>query len=151
VLTELWRGEPVTFHGEHVTVTGVTMLPPPLQQPRIPIWCGGRWPNKAPFRRAARWDGVMPTHTGYGLGETMPPAELAAVMRYISEHREDGAPPLAVALEGRTDGAAADRGGRHVGAYREAGLTWWVEALGWWRSDPAGAMARIRQGPSLLN
>ena len=26
------------------------------------------WPNKAPFRRAARWDGVMPTHTGYGLG-----------------------------------------------------------------------------------
>jgi alkanesulfonate monooxygenase SsuD/methylene tetrahydromethanopterin reductase-like flavin-dependent oxidoreductase (luciferase family) len=61
VLTELWRGEPVTFHGEHVTVTGVTMLPPPLQQPRIPIWCGGRWPNKAPFRRAARWDGVMPT------------------------------------------------------------------------------------------
>jgi alkanesulfonate monooxygenase SsuD/methylene tetrahydromethanopterin reductase-like flavin-dependent oxidoreductase (luciferase family) len=151
VLTELWRGEPVTFHGEHVTVTGVTMLPSPLQQPRIPIWCGGRWPNKAPFRRAARWDGVMPTHTGYGLGETMPPAELAAVMRYIREHREDGAPPLAVALEGRTDGAAADRGGRNVGAYREAGLTWWVEALGWWRSDPAGAMARIRQGPPLLN
>jgi len=151
VLTGLWRGEPVTFHGEHVTVTGVTMLPPPLQQPRIPIWCGGRWPNKAPFRRAARWDGVMPTHTGYGLGETMPPAELAVVMRYIREHREDGAPPLAVALEGRTDGAAADRGGRHVGAYRQAGLTWWVEALGWWRCDPAGAMARIRQGPSLLN
>ena len=51
----------------------------------------------------------------------------------------------------RTDGAAADRGGRNVGAYREAGLTWWVEALGWWRCDPAGAMARIRQGPSLLN
>ena len=130
VLTELWRGEPVTFHGEHVTVTGVTMLPPPLQQPRIPIWCGGRWPAKAPFRRAARCDGVMPTHTGYGLGETMPPAELAAVMRYIREHRQDGAPPLAVALEGRTDGAAADRGGRHVGAYHQAGLTWWVEALG---------------------
>ena len=49
-----------------------------------------------------------------------------------------------------SDGAAADRGGRHVGAYREAGLTWWVEALGWWRGDPAGAMTRIRQGPSLL-
>ena len=92
------------------------MLPPPLQQPRIPIWRGGRWPSKAPFRRAARWDGVMPTHAGYGLGQTMPSAELAAVMRYIREHREDGAPPLAVALKGRTDGAAADRGGPHVGA-----------------------------------
>ncbi len=45
----------------------------------------------------------MPTHTGYGPGQTMPPAELAAVIRYILEHREDGAPPLAVALEGRTE------------------------------------------------
>jgi len=45
--------EEFTFHGQHVTVTGVTMLPTPLQQPRIPIWCGGRWPNEAPFRRAS--------------------------------------------------------------------------------------------------
>jgi len=151
VLTELWRGEPVTFAGEHVTVTGVRMLPPPLQQPRIPIWCGGRWPARAPFRRAARWDGVMPTHAGYGLGQTMPPADLAAVVRYLGEHRDGGAPPLAVALEGATDGAAADRGGRQVAAYRDAGLTWWVEALGWWRGDPAGALARIRQGPPLMS
>jgi hypothetical protein len=87
----------------------------------------------------------MPTQARYGLGQTMPPAELAAVVRYIGGHRDDG-----VALEGRTDGTAADRGGRHVAAYRDAGLTWWVEALGWWRCDPAGAMARIRQGPPLL-
>ena len=90
-LTELWRGEPVTFHGEHVTVTGVTMRPPPLQQPRIPIWCGGWWPNGAvpadgPLGR------VMPTHTGYGLGQTMPPAELAAAIRYTREHRDDERP-----------------------------------------------------------
>ena len=76
---------------------------------------------------------------------------LAAVVRYIGEHRDDGAPPLAVALEGRTDGAAAARGGRHVAAYREAGLTWWVEALGWWRGEPADAMTRIRQGPPRLD
>jgi hypothetical protein len=94
------------------------MVPSPLQQPRIPIWCGGRWPAKAPFRRAARWDGVMPTHAGYGLGQTMAPDDLAAVVRYLGEHRQDGAPPLAVALEGRTDGTAAGRGGRHVAAYR---------------------------------
>jgi hypothetical protein len=37
----------------------------------------------------------------------MPPAELAAVVRYIGGHRADGAAPLAVALEGRTDGTAA--------------------------------------------
>ena len=93
----------------------------------------------------------MPTHTGYGPGQTMPPAELAAVIRYILEHREDGDPPLAVALEGRTEGAAADRGGRHVGAYRQAGLTWWVEALGGRRRGPGRCVARIRQGPPLLH
>jgi alkanesulfonate monooxygenase SsuD/methylene tetrahydromethanopterin reductase-like flavin-dependent oxidoreductase (luciferase family) len=40
----LWRGEPVTFHGAHLEATDVTMLPRPVQQPRIPVWCGGRWP-----------------------------------------------------------------------------------------------------------
>jgi len=149
LLDALWTGQPVTFHGEYLTATDVTMLPRPVQRPRIPIWCGGRWPNQPPFRRAARWDGVIPTHTGYGLGETMPPDELRAVIRYTREHRTaDG--PFDVALEGRTDGSAADRGGQLVAAYARAGLTWWIEALGWWRGTPADAMARVRQGPPVV-
>ena len=121
VLTELWRGEPVTFHGEHVTVTAMTMLPPPLQQPRIPIWCGGRWPNKAPFRRAAHWDGVMPTHTGYGLGEpcrrpNWPPSCATSANTAKTGPRHW----LLRWKAGCTDGAAADRGVRHVGAYRQS-------------------------------
>jgi alkanesulfonate monooxygenase SsuD/methylene tetrahydromethanopterin reductase-like flavin-dependent oxidoreductase (luciferase family) len=127
----------------------VTMRPRPVQQPRIPVWIGGRWPNRAPFRRAARWDGVMPTHRDYGLGETMPPDELRAVLRYTSEQRST-AGPFDVALEGRTDGAARDRGARHVAPYLNAGLTWWIEALGWWRGTPADALTRVRQGPPAL-
>jgi alkanesulfonate monooxygenase SsuD/methylene tetrahydromethanopterin reductase-like flavin-dependent oxidoreductase (luciferase family) len=34
--------------------------PPPVQQPRIPIWVAGRWPNRRPLRRAADWDGFFP-------------------------------------------------------------------------------------------
>ncbi len=34
--------------------------PPPVQQPRIPIWVAGRYPNRRPVRRAARWDGLFP-------------------------------------------------------------------------------------------
>jgi len=146
LLDALWTGQPVTFHGEYLTAAGVTMLPRPVQRPRIPVWCGGRWPNKRPFRRAARWDGVMPIHTGYGLGETIPPAELRVILAYIQEHRK-AAGPFDVALEGRTDGSAADRGGRLVASYVRVGLTWWVEALGWWRGTPADAMNRIRHGP----
>ena len=149
LLDALWTGEPVTFQGEHLTATDVTMLPRPVQQPRIPVWCGGRWPNKAPFRRAARWDGVMPTHTGYRLGQTMPPDDLRAVVRYTLEQRSTGG-PFDVALEGRTDGTTPDRGGRHVIPYAEAGLTWWIEALGWWRGTPEDALARVRQGPPVL-
>lgn len=44
-LTGLWAG-------------GFT--PPPLQQPRIPVWAAARWPNRRPVRRAARWDGLFP-------------------------------------------------------------------------------------------
>jgi alkanesulfonate monooxygenase SsuD/methylene tetrahydromethanopterin reductase-like flavin-dependent oxidoreductase (luciferase family) len=146
LLNALWSGQPVTFTGEHVAATDVTLIPPPLQQPRIPVWCAGRWPNKAPFRRAARWDGVMPTHTRYGLGETMPPEELRAALSYTREHRT-AQTPLQVALEGRTDGSAPGRGAGHVAPYAQAGLTWWIEALGWWRGTPADAMARVRQGP----
>jgi alkanesulfonate monooxygenase SsuD/methylene tetrahydromethanopterin reductase-like flavin-dependent oxidoreductase (luciferase family) len=150
ILAGLWSGEPVTFHGEYLTAADVTMLPRPVQRPRIPIWCGGRWPNKAPFRRAARWNGVMPTHVRYGLGETMPPEDLRDVVRFTHQHRTaDG--PFDVALEGRTDGTAPDRAAQHIAPYVEAGLTWWIEALGWWRGTPADAMTRIRQGPPVLS
>jgi len=125
------------------------MVPRPVQRPRIPIWCGGRWPSKPPFRRAARWDGVMPTHAGYGLGQTMPPDELRAVVKYTRQHRTaDG--PFDVILEGATDGAAPGRGAAHVAPYLEAGLTWWIEALGWWRGSPQDALNRVRQGPPEL-
>ena len=149
LLDAFWAGQPVTFHGEYLTATDVTMLPRTVQRPRIPVWCGGRWPAKPPFRRAARWDGMMLTHADYGLGETMPPGELRAVIGYTLERRT-AAGPFDVALEGRTDGAAADRGGRLVTSYAPAGLTWWVEALGWWRGTPADAMNRIRQGPPVI-
>ena len=149
MLDALWSGQPVTIHGQYLTAEDVTMLPRPVQRPWIPIWCGGRWPARAPFRRAARWDGVMPTHAGYGLGETMPPDQLRAAVQYTREHRTSAA-PLDVALEGRTDGAAPGRGASHVAPYLEAGLTWWIEALGWWRGSPLDAMTRVRQGPPLL-
>jgi hypothetical protein len=139
----------VTARGQYLTVTGVRMRPRPVQRPRIPIWCGSRWPNKAPFRRAARRDGVIPTHAGCGLGETMPPGELRAVVQYTRQHRTaDG--PFDVILEGATDGSAPGRGAGRVTPYLQAGLTWRVEALGWWRGTPADAMNRIRQGPPAL-
>ena len=106
-ITALWSGEPATFEGEHVHVDAVRMPLTPVQRPRPPVWCGGSWPAKRPFRRAARWDGVMPTHRDYGLGETMPPSELAAIVDYVRSHRDPAAGPFDVAVEGWTEAGGA--------------------------------------------
>ena len=60
IIVGLWRGEPFSFDGAFFTVDGAVLPVVPVQQPRIPILIAGWWPSKPPFRRAARWDGIMP-------------------------------------------------------------------------------------------
>src|SRR5262249_15676842 len=52
VLTGLWSGAPFSYSGQHYRLREALFLPPPVQTPRIPIWVGGIWPTRAPFRRA---------------------------------------------------------------------------------------------------
>ena len=60
ILIGLWKGEPFSFEGEFFTITDAKLPVTPVQQPRVPILMGCWWPNKKPFRRAARYDGIMP-------------------------------------------------------------------------------------------
>ena len=60
VVTGLWEGEPFSYDGDHFTLEEATLLPTPVQEPRIPIVAGCWWPNEKPFHRGARWDGIMP-------------------------------------------------------------------------------------------
>lgn len=57
IITRIWRGEPFIFDGEFYKLRDVQILPRPVQQPRIPIWVGGGYPNRGPVARALRWDG----------------------------------------------------------------------------------------------
>ncbi|WP_052423215.1 LLM class flavin-dependent oxidoreductase [Nonomuraea candida] len=118
-------------------------LPPgPVQRPRIPVWCPGRWPTRAGFRRAARWDGAMPTFHDHGRDRPVPVEEFARVVGFLAGRRGslDG---FDIALEGRAaDGLVAE--------YAEAGMTWWVEAMGWWRGGAAEARTTIAAGPPRL-
>ena len=59
IIAGLWTGEPFRSDGPHFTVSEVTFLPTPVQEPRIPIWIGGGYPNPGATRRAAQWDGSM--------------------------------------------------------------------------------------------
>jgi len=148
ILDGLWSGEPFSFEGEHHRVSGAQFLPRAVQEPRVPIWVAGRWPNRRPFRRAARWDGVFPLFAGVESGEMPMPELLAEAVRYTREHRpDDAAGPFDVALE--CVSAGEDRGADAALAqdYARAGLTWWIEALAWFRGPLDVVRERVRRGP----
>lgn len=42
LIRALWSGAPVDHDGKHYQVTGVTMSPPPVQEPHPPVWIGAR-------------------------------------------------------------------------------------------------------------
>lgn len=60
LLCAFWSGRPVEHHGEHFVADRVTVLPTPVQQPRIPLWFAARGEARRPVRRAARYDGIIP-------------------------------------------------------------------------------------------
>ena len=122
-------------------------MPPPVQSPRIPIWVGGWWPNKAPMRRAARWDGVFPGKLdSSGVPTVLAPEELRDVIAYVGRHRTNRA-PFDVVCSGHTPGDDRARGAAIVVPYAAVGLTWWIEAMDPWHRSFAEARTRIRQGP----
>ena len=112
--------------------------------PRIPIWCGGLWPNRSGLRRAARFDGAMPIFE-HQRDRNVPLDEFREVTDFVRHRRADRtAEPFDFVLEGATTATTAKE---QTTPYAEAGLTWWVEALGWWRGGVNAAAERIGQGP----
>lgn len=162
LLTQLWSGQPVRHHGAHYKVDvplpgadePAAFLPTPVQQPRIPIWVGGSWPHRGPFRRAARWDGVFPMKAGDGFAETLTPEDLREIVAFIHRHRVTETPFDVIAC-GDTSGSDRAADEQVIASYQAAGATWWVENISPWRfgwnwqgSWPEEAMReRIRRGP----
>jgi alkanesulfonate monooxygenase SsuD/methylene tetrahydromethanopterin reductase-like flavin-dependent oxidoreductase (luciferase family) len=144
VLTGLWSGRPFSFSGRHHRVTEASFQPTPLQRPRIPVWVGGAWPGTGPFRRAARWDGVVPMKAG-GEPEPLTPDELAGVVAAVRAHRPGGEPFEVVAGGVTGEDPAADRD--LVGGLAGAGATWWSEWLTPLRGDLDTIGDRVRRGP----
>lgn len=137
VIAGLWSGAPFDFAGAQHTARG-QFLPTPLQRPRIPIWVGGIWPNRPPFERAARWDGVFP----HFKGGMLPPDVLRELVGFVDAgHRSDA--PFDVIVRNKT----GRPGGRALVAdYAAAGLTWWLEGV---ESAPniEALWSLIRRGP----
>jgi alkanesulfonate monooxygenase SsuD/methylene tetrahydromethanopterin reductase-like flavin-dependent oxidoreductase (luciferase family) len=115
-LTALWAGE---------------FEPTPIQQPRIPVWVAGRWPNRRPVRRAARWDGFFPIDlTG--------PNDLSVLAAELRELRAGSEDPFDLVVEIQP--------GEETEPWEAAGATWILTSID---SPPklSEVQAAIEAGP----
>ncbi len=146
IINGLWSGEPFAFQGQHFQVKESQFLPKPLQAPRIPIWVAGNWPHKAPFRRMARWDGMVP-QTSPEIDNNI--ANLQEAIRFTLSLR-DTQQPFDVAFSLPPSQAAAQ-----AGIYAKIGVTWLLVQLypthfaaDWQAVWPVDAMqAYVEGGP----
>jgi alkanesulfonate monooxygenase SsuD/methylene tetrahydromethanopterin reductase-like flavin-dependent oxidoreductase (luciferase family) len=153
MLTMLWREEPFTYEGRHYRARPADrMIPPaPVQRPRVPIWVVGLWPAPRSMARAARWDGWLPYFRTADEGLNRPDRErLVEGVAWLRAERERAGLSMEgydVVMEGNTQpgpDAVAE-----VGAWADAGATWWLEAN--WAAPASEAVevsrARLRAGP----
>ncbi|MBV9227919.1 MAG: LLM class flavin-dependent oxidoreductase [Chloroflexi bacterium] len=152
VLTGLWSGEPYHHEGTYYHIKEAQFLPRPVQSPRIPIWVAGMLPVKAPLRRAARWDGVVPIGRDLPLTEMLTPEEIHEIVGYVAA-QPGYTTPFEVVHSGITAGTDEVYDREVVAAYQQVGVTWWMEKIlperwGSWIDWPLEAMrGRIRKGP----
>src|ERR1700754_3188377 len=92
---------------------GGEFAPPPVQEPRIPVWAAARWPNRRPVRRAVRWDGLFPI-------ELPGPDALAELVAETTEAR--GGEPF--------DMVAEIAPGDDPRPWEQAGATWVLTGFG---------------------
>jgi alkanesulfonate monooxygenase SsuD/methylene tetrahydromethanopterin reductase-like flavin-dependent oxidoreductase (luciferase family) len=155
VLIGLWSGEPFSYAGKYYQIEDAHFLPKPLQQPRIPIWVGGFWPNKAPFRRAAKWDGAFPLFQMEEEAQEL--AHLEEVVEYLGEHHQQNK-ALDIVCMGFSPGDNPVQAADIARQRAQRGATWWLECIAPFRMGkgfdeewPVEAMReRILQGPPAI-
>jgi alkanesulfonate monooxygenase SsuD/methylene tetrahydromethanopterin reductase-like flavin-dependent oxidoreductase (luciferase family) len=153
ILSGLWTGERFSYDGAYYRVHDARFLPVPVQRPRIPIWVGGFWPGRAPFRRMARWDGMFPLFSGSGNADD-DVRLFARAVAYVQRERRSAAPFDVIAM-GLTPEHDSGRGRQVVSRYEASGATWWLEIIAPFRiglslDDPCDAEAlwsRVLEGP----
>jgi alkanesulfonate monooxygenase SsuD/methylene tetrahydromethanopterin reductase-like flavin-dependent oxidoreductase (luciferase family) len=131
VMMALWSGEEVRHGGAHYVADTVTFRPTPVQRPRVPLWVAGRWPNRKPLRRAARYDGYFPI-------DLEAPGQLAELIGELHERRPSGA-PIDVIVEGWP--------GDDPAPWAAAGATWWLVRFSPFDIDAAAVRRVIAIGP----
>jgi len=155
ILTGLWRGQPFSYTGKHYQVHECDFFspPPPVQQPRIPIWVVGAWNWPKSMARVLRYDGLLPNVLdAQKQHQPLTPEAVAEMSAFVQA--EKPGEPCDIVVEGETPGDKPEEAEKVVRPYAEAGATWWLEAR-WQVSRNAEGerlvAERIAQGPPAIN
>jgi hypothetical protein len=153
ILTGLWRGQPFNYSGKHYKIKETTFYPPPppVQQPRIPIWVVGAWPRMKSMQRALRYDGLLPAVMGEDGKVRMSPVtpdEIRQMSAFIAANRTE-ATPFDIVVEGQTPGDDREQTATLMRQWADVGATWWMEGM-WSTPELDKVLARIKQGPPRL-
>ncbi len=152
ILTGLWKGQPFNYTGKHYQVQETQFYPPPppVQQPRIPIWVGGAWPRVKSMQRAMCYDGLLPAKINPdGSLVEIKPEDLRQMKAFIDENRLEQT-PFDIVWEGKTPVDDPKQAAALVQPWAEAGATWWIESM-WGEAEVEKVRERILQGPPDFN
>jgi alkanesulfonate monooxygenase SsuD/methylene tetrahydromethanopterin reductase-like flavin-dependent oxidoreductase (luciferase family) len=146
IITGLWTGEPFSYRGTHYQLDEMTFLPTPRQKPRIPIWVGGGVPHRAPFKRAARYDGVAPVHSKWP--EPVTPELLQDVLEIVKSERGT-LKDYDVVVSGETTDNDSESDRVKIAQWVHAGANWFLEDIHGIRAEIDQLRERVREGPPM--
>jgi alkanesulfonate monooxygenase SsuD/methylene tetrahydromethanopterin reductase-like flavin-dependent oxidoreductase (luciferase family) len=110
LISRLLTGDEVEHAGAHFQLRRTAFRPAAVQQP-LPIWVAARWPNKAPVRRSARFQGVFAI-------QVERPEELVALRELLTEFGQSS---------DQFEVVVAQPPGTDPGPWQAAGATWLLD------------------------
>jgi len=146
IIQGLQAGNEFSFSGKHFKVDQTVFNPASFQKPRIPVWVGGKWPNKKPFRRGARWDGIVPIHRSRNLKSYLTPEEILEIKSYVKKYRATN-DPFDICMSGILPAKNLTEDRNIVQPYKDAGATWWIDFVYTATGSLKKNIERIRFGP----
>jgi hypothetical protein len=149
ILTGLWGGQPFKYEGQHYQLDEFKFVhqpPPPVQQPRIPIWVVGAWGWPKSMQRVLKCDGILPNIIDQNKEYAdLTPEHVREIKAFVEENRKLDS-PFDIIVEKTSPGEDPAAAAAMVRPWIEAGATWWIESM-WEEESPEKWRQRIRQGP----
>ncbi|MFW9922403.1 MAG: LLM class flavin-dependent oxidoreductase [Candidatus Thorarchaeota archaeon] len=142
ILQGLWSGEKFAYNGKHYQIKETKFLPASVQKPTIPIWVGGNWPNKKPFRRAAKFQGVFPIDNSW---DGLQPNDYQAILTYIKKYQQQH--PISFDVVFMTNFNAYDNFNKMISDYSSVGVNWFVHCIHPWAEDIDSLIQTVKDSP----